>query len=136
MRNQNSPSLPPIKFYSVYSTTTTCPYCNKEIKTDVEESFNACACIYYCLYYILYSIFIFVIIPIAICNNDCKCSSSDCVCNCDCKKKDCNCKCCCDCDDCCGRRCDCKCCLDGTHYCPNCGTKLGKYNSCCNCCNF
>ena len=122
IKNQILPSLTPIKFSSVYPKTVDCPYCNRTIKTEVEENFNVFTCIYCCILIILF--------PLAICNLDCKCSINDCfniIFCCECNK--CNCDCCDCCDDC---RCDCKCCMDGTHYCPICRTKLGKYNSCCN----
>ena len=123
VKNQNLPSITPITFHTVYPKIIDCPYCNKEIKTEVEESFSVCSCIYCC--------FLIIFFPVGICYYICTIIENlrdiiDIICCCHCHKCDCN-----SCDDCCNDcKCDCKCCIDGTHYCPICRRELGNYSSC------
>ena len=89
-----------------------CPFCQKNIITRIEETFNCCTCFLY--------IFIILLIPILLilavysgcrnvhCNNGCDCTCACCV----------------------GGTCDCKCCFDTDHYCSYCGKKIGSRNSC------
>ena len=90
-----------------------CPYCNKIALTRIEESFNllACCC---CAFKVIF-------IPCAYIftggcgggSTECKCQGDEC-CGCNCWI----------CNEC--RR---KCCHDVNHYCPNCGKKIGTWDS-------
>ena len=109
VKNQVEPSKTPIDFDTLYSVSTTCPYCNKNIKTIVKEKFSCCSCFCCCLMVIFF--------PVAIYECLRSCSLSDI----------------CDCRNCCNCHCDCKCkgkcCFDGSHYCPYCRNLLGEYDS-------
>ena len=114
--NQKPIKVSTKKFY-IYPKSITCPYCLKQIKTEVETSCNICTCIS------CFLLFIFIF-PLALFAGFCG------YCSCICTEKGCccGCNCCCRCD--CERCCDGNCCYDGVHKCPNCKRIIYNYNSC------
>ena len=98
--NQHEPTL---TNFTCEPAQLTCPYCKKEIISEVEESFNCFTCL-----------FLFLII--ALCAIPCLCISGLCNSNSGFVFTDCNC-------------CNCNCCCDATHKCPKCRKVIGVHDS-------
>ena len=86
-----------------------CPYCQANINTKTEETFNCFTCGCYSFDILLIPIILLLLGAAG--GGECK----DCSCSCDCA--------------CCGERCNCKCCFDVNHYCMNCGKLIGTRDS-------
>ena len=113
--NQINPiSVTPLKF-GFLAMTTSCPYCQTNAPTKIEESFNCCTC--FCYFFIILLIPILLILAAYSGCHNVHCNNG---CTCDCE--------CCACATCAG--CACKCCTDVNHYCSNCGKLLGTRDSC------
>ena len=95
--NQREPTL---TNFTVEPAQLTCPYCKKEIVSEVEESFNCCTCLFMCAVIIL-------------CALPCLCISGICNSNSGFVLADCGCNCCC----------------DATHTCPKCKKVIGVHDS-------
>ena len=96
--NQHIPTSTP---FTLEPAKLTCPFCKKDIISEVEESFNCCTCILYCF------AITFCAIPCLFCSG--LCNSINCYCsNCDLS---------------------CRCCCDATHTCPNCKKVVGTHES-------
>ena len=117
VNNQVSPIAKPIK-WTMNPRLIICPFCQKNIKTRVEEEFNSLTCCIWLSCIILFPLALYAVGSSgASCGGDC-CS----------KKKE-------------EQKKDeneviekndksCICCYDGIHYCPECGKVLGVYKSC------
>ena len=110
VNNQVSPIAKPIK-WTMNPRLIICPFCQKNIKTRVEEEFNFLTCI-----------ILTILLPLALFAGACYCKGDCCS-----KKKE--------------EEKDetevieerdtcCICCYDGTHYCPECGKILGEHKTC------
>ena len=85
---------------------STCPYCEKRVKTELKTRCNCCTCLYYIsAFFIVIFVCIFTL-DISVLNQ--------------------NCCCCCD---------QCDCCCDYIRKCPECGEYIYRYDSCNDRCN-
>ncbi len=98
--------IPTITAFTLEPAKLTCPYCKKEIISEVQENFNWCTCLL-CFFGI-----IFCAIPCIFCSG--LCNSINC--------------------NCCNGDFNCICCFDGTHICPKCKKVVGLYDSSPSCC--
>ena len=94
--NQRFPTTTSFKSNPIHLT---CPYCKKEIISEIKESCNCCTCL----------MFLFII---ALCAIPCLFLSGFC------NLGNCNCS-----------GCDCKCCCDIIHICPKCKKVIGIHDS-------
>ena len=97
--NQHEPTL---TNFTCEPVQLICPYCKKEIISEVEESFNCCTCLF------LFAIIVLCAIP-------CLCISGICNSNSGMVFSDCG--------------CGCNCCCDATHTCPKCKKVIGIHDS-------
>ena len=95
--------MPTITAFTLEPAQLKCPFCKREIISEVVESFNCCTCL------LVFFAIIFCAIPLLICSglfNSVNCN----LCNAD-------------------YNCGCGCCCDATHLCPKCKRIVGIYDS-------
>ena len=95
--------IPTETAFTLEPAKLTCPYCKKQIISEVEENCNFCTCL------LFFMAFAFCALPLLICSGifnsmNCNCCNGDINCNCEC-------------------------CYDGIHRCTKCKKVIGLYES-------